>query len=377
VRRDRTALDLWTRLAVLAALGCGGGAGPRADGEADTATRERQAQAFIEALKPRRPGPPVIVILARNAGTETTDFLLTHGVLQRSGVAEVLAVAPQRGRVSLYPALSVDVTEDYASFERAHPAGADYVIVPAMSENDDPAITGWLKQQSQRGARIIGVCVGALVVAEAGLLDGRRFTTHWYYRESLQKKHPTARYVPNQRYVIDRDVATTTGITASVPAMLALIEAIGGREKARAVAHDLGVRSWTPAHDSSRFGLNAARRWNYVLTKLAFWRREDWNAEVRDGVDDIALAFAVDAWSRTGRVRVTPTAPGPVKLRSGLQLAVQRATEGAPHLPLMASLKPLQQLDRTLCEIEQRYGDADRDRVMMELEYSGPARACN
>jgi hypothetical protein len=245
-----------------------------------------------------------------------------------------------------------------------------------MSQNDDPAITGWLKQQSERGARIIGVCVGALVVAEAGLLDGRRFTTHWYYRDSLQKNHPTAQYVPNQRYVIDRDVATTTGITASVPAMLALIEAIGGREKAQAVANELGVQSWTPAHDSSRFGLNAARRWNYVWTKLAFWRHEDWNAEVRDGVDDIALAFAADAWSRTGRVRVTATAPEPVRLRSGLQLAVQGAKQAAPTLPLMASLKPVEQLDRTLCEIEQRFGDADQDRVMMELEYAGPARTC-
>jgi putative intracellular protease/amidase len=355
-------------------MGCGESAVLPAD--AGAATRERQAQVFIEALKPRRPGPPVIVILARNAGTETTDFLLAHGVLQRSGVANVIAVAPQRGRVSLYPALAVNVTEDYASFEKAHPAGADYVIVPAMSRNDDPAITGWLKAQSERGARIIGVCVGALVVAEAGLLDGRRFTTHWYYRDSLKKNHPTAQYVPNQRYVIDRDVATTTGITASVPAMLALIEAISGREKAQAVANELGVQSWTPAHDSSHFGLNAARRWNYVRTKLAFWRQEDWNVEVHDGMDDIALAFAADAWSRTGHVRVTATAAEAVTLRSGLQLEVERAAEDAPRLPLMASLKPVEQLDQTLCEIEKRFGDADQDRVMMELEYSGTAHAC-
>ena len=82
--------------------------------------------------------------------------------------------------------------------------------------------------------------------ARAGLLDGRRFTTHWYYRRSVLERHPRAIYVPDQRYVIDRDVATTTGVTATMPTtmptMLALVEAIGGRAKAQALAGELGVR---------------------------------------------------------------------------------------------------------------------------------------
>ena len=235
---------------------------------------------------------------------------------------------------SLYPALQVEVAQDLASFDRAYPSGADYVIVPAMRDDNDPAITAWLKQQADRGARIIGVCAGALVVGRAGLLDGRRFTTHWYYRNTLLKRHPGAVYVPHQRYVIDRDVATTTGITASVPTMLALVEAIGGREKAQALAAELGVDSWSPAHDSSLFGLNASRAWNYVLNKAAFWRHERWSVDVRDGMDDIALALAADAWSRTGRVSVDASASGPVTLRSGLVLVAQPAAEGTPRLPL-------------------------------------------
>jgi putative intracellular protease/amidase len=353
------------------ALAGGGGGMPVPPKEANAAMAERQAQAFVEAMKPRHPGRPVVAILALNKGTETTDFLLPHAVLQRANVADVQAVAPRRGRVFLYPALQVEVAQDLAGFDQACPSGADYVVVPAMRDDNNPVVITWLKQQADRGARIVGVCAGALVVGRAGLLDGRRFTTHWYFRGTLLKRHPRAVYVPHQRYVIDGPVATTTGITASVPTMLALVEAIGGRGKAQTLAAELGVDSWSPAHDSSLFGLNAIRAWNYVLNKAAFWRHERWSVDVRDGLDDIALAFAVDAWSRTGRVTVDASASGPVTLRSGLVLVARPAAQGTRRLPLAPALKPAQQLDRTLCEIAERFGAVRCEWVMMELEYAG------
>ena len=357
-------------LGALSLTGCGFGRS-RLPARADAAAAERQAQAFVEGLKPRRAGKPVIALVALNEGTEITDFLLPHAVVQRAGVADVQPVAPRRGRVSLYPALEVEVAQDLAGFDQVYPSGADYVVVPAMRDDNNPAITAWLKQQSAKGARIIGVCVGALVVGRAGLLDGRRCTTHWYYRTTLLKRHPTAAYVPHQRYVIDGSVATTTGITATVPTMLALVEAIGGREKAQTVASELGVDSWSPAHDSSLFGLTVDRAWNYVLNKAAFWRHERWSIDAWDGMDDITLAVATDAWSRTGRVSVNPSASGPVRLRSGLVLVAPPTAESTPRLPLTPGLKPVKQLDRTLSEIAERFGPAQCEWVMMELEYTG------
>lgn len=361
----------WIGIMTVAVAGCGSGV-PAPAPHSEPPLIEEQARIFMEALKPRREGRPVIAVLALNDATETTDFLLTHGVLQRSGVADVKAVAPQAGRVSLYPALEIDGVQDLAGFDQAHPSGPDYVIVPAMNDDDDPAITSWLRQQAGKGARIIAVCAGALVVGRAGLLDGRRFVTHWYYREDVLERHPTAVYVPHQRYVIDRDVATTTGITASVPTMLALVEAIGGRERAQTLATELGVSSWTPVHDSSQFGLNAKRMTDFVLTKIAFWRHERWTIDAVDGMDDISLAFTADAWSRTGLIDVEASAPAPVKLGSGLTLVTQPLDDNMPRLPLVPSSTPMSQLDRTLCEISQRFGAARREWVMMELEYPHP-----
>jgi putative intracellular protease/amidase len=344
----------------------------------DVVASERDAQAFVQALRPRQAGTPVVAVLALNHGTETTDFLLTHAVLQRSGVAQVQAVAPQRGRVTLYPAFDVEVTHDLASFDREHPDGADYVVVPAMDPEDDPVIVAWLQQQASKGAFIISVCRGARVLGHAGLLDGRRFTGHWSDRERLAERHPGAAHVLHRRYVIDRGVASATGITASVPAALALVEAIGGRDKAHALAHELGVASWGPAHDSARFQLDGRRRWTYLVNKATgWWDRERWAADVHDGSDDIALALAGDAWSRTGRVDVVASSTsGAVTLRSGLRLIAPAQPPELPRLPLAADAKPVQQLDRTLCEIQQRAGDARYEWVKLEMEYASSPEAC-
>lgn len=246
-----------------------------------------------------------------------------------------------------------------------------------LDDTDDPAVTTWVRQQAGKGARVIGICAGGLVVGRAGLLDGRRFASHWYYRNTLVERHPTGTYVPNQRYVVDRDVATTTGISASVPATLALVEAIGGRDKAQGLAAELGVPAWSPVHDSRPFYLDAGRRVSYLLSKVAFWRNEKWSVDVRDGSDDIALALAVDAWTRTGHVSVeSASASGPVKLRSGLVLLAHPVAGDSPRLPLAPTLKPLQQLVRTLCEIAGRFGATRREWVMLELEYPGEKVAC-
>jgi putative intracellular protease/amidase len=364
-------------IAAFALAACGAGA-PLPPAQADAAAREREQQAFVDALKPRRAGKPVVAVLALNEGTEMTDLLLPHAVLKRADVADARIVAPRSGRVNLYPALQVEGAQDFASFDQANPSGADYVIVPAMIVEDDPAVAAWLKQQAAQGARVIGVCSGALVVGHAGLLDGRRFAGHWFDRKTLLKRHPGATYVPHQRYVMDRDVATTTGITASVPTMLALVEAIGGPQKAKSMAAELGVTSWSPEHDSAPFGLNMKRGGSYLLNKAAFWRGERRQVDVQNGTDDIALALAADAWTRTGHVSVdaaSAAAPGPVTLRSGLVLVTQPAREGSMRLPLSSSLKPVQQLDRTLCEIAARHGQARREWVIQEMEYPGPGVA--
>ena len=107
-----------------------------------------------------------------------------------------------------------------------------------------------------------------------GLLDGKRATTHWYYVKELLTKHPAIHYVADRRMVIDGKVATTTGISASMPIALTLIEAIAGRQKAEAVARDIGVPDWDARHDSDAFRFTRPFATTALRNTAAFWNRE-------------------------------------------------------------------------------------------------------
>src|SRR5512133_3424215 len=214
---------------------------------------QEEINATIAALKPPKRGRPLIAIIGINDATETTDYLMPYGILRRADVADVVTLATGPGPVTLFPALRVEPDATIADFDTQYPEGADYVIVPAMNRNDDPAALEWIRSQADKGTTIIGVCIGVRVVAETGLLDGKRATTHWYALKGMLDRHPSIQYVPDRRLVADHNVVTTTGISASIPMTLTLSEAIAGREKADAVGRNLGVPHWDTRHNSAAF----------------------------------------------------------------------------------------------------------------------------
>ncbi|NUT13258.1 MAG: transcriptional regulator [Cupriavidus sp.] len=336
---------------------------------------QAETDAMLAALKPPKRKRPLVAVVGLNDATETTDYLMPTGILRRADVADVLMLAKQAGAVRLYPALSVQADTTIADFDARHAEGADYVIVPAMSRDDDPAVLAWLRAQAGKGAVIIGVCAGAKVVAAAGLLDGRRATTHWYYRQDLFSRHPAASYVANRRMVVDGNVATTTGISASMPTMLTLIEAIAGSRRAAEVALDLGVSRWDASHASDAFAFTRPFAATVLGNVLASWKKEEIGIELRPGVDEVSLALVADAWSRTYRSRAITLAPttAAVESRNGIrvlpdELAVNRQEKG--RTLAFVDQKAAHALDQSLRAIEARYGRATADVVALQLEYS-------
>jgi len=337
---------------------------------------EAEYQAMLAALKPPKRARPVVAIIGINNATETTDYLMPYGILRRADVAEVMTLATGPGPVTLFPALTVEPQATIAEFDRQYPEGADYVVVPAMSRDDDPAALDWIRKQAEKGALIVGVCAGAKVVAAAGLLDGRRATTHWYYLDEMREKWPGFDYVADRRMVVDRGVVTTTGITASMPMMLTLVEAIAGRAKAESVARDLGLAAWDARHDSGAFRMTRSFAMAALGNLLPFWRHEKVALPIAVGVDEVSLALAADAWSRTYRSRALTLAPGTVESRSGIRIVPDRAPAEGEGLfePVSGDLPPpAPALDDALGKIAGRYGSRTRDFVAMQLEY--PQRA--
>lgn len=368
----------WKLMASMAVLSMGLTAGAAA--ESTMAAIGRARAEFMAALQPKT-HRPVVAVLALNEGTETTDFLVPHAILRRANVATVVAVAPQRGRVDLMPALAVHVDTDLAAFDQQHPHGADYVVVPAMHRADDPRVVAWVQAQAGKGAVVMGVCSGALVLGRAGLLDARQFTGHWYDRSTLLKNQH-ASYVAHARYHIDRAVVTTTGVSASVPVSLALVEAIGGPAVAAKVAFELGVSDWGPAHDSTPFQLGVSEMWVTTKNTLLFWRHETVGIQVVAGVDAVQLALAADAWSRTYRSKAVALAASdqPVRLDSGLLLLhtpLRAQQKSMRNVVLSNAIKPVCQLNRTLNDIAHAFGQSTRDWVATQLEYGAQAAQGN
>jgi putative intracellular protease/amidase len=274
---------------------------PQSSNVAPPAIGEDETAATLAALKPPKRARPVIALIGINDSTEVTDYLMPAGILRRADVADVFMVATGPGVVKLYPALTIEPDIAVADFDTRHAEGADYVIVPQMDPNDDPAVLQWIRSQAAKGATVIGVCAGARIVAKAGLLDNKRGTTHWYYLKDMREQHPSMEYVPNRRIVADQGVLTTTGISASMPMTLTLIEAIAGREKAEAVARDIGLDHWDSRHASDRFKFTLPFALTVMGNVAALWNREQLSLEVKPGIDEVSLALVADAWSRTYR----------------------------------------------------------------------------
>src|SRR5262245_47613437 len=250
-----------------------------------------ETDATVAALKPPKQQRPLIAIVGINDSSETTDYLMPYGLLRRADVADVVTLATAPGPVTLFPVLKVEPDATTAAFDAQHPDGADYVIVPAMSRDDDPAVLQWIRSQAAKGAIIIGVCAGAKVVAATGLLDGRAATTHWYSLKEMRKAHPEMRYVRDRRIVVDGGVATTTGISASMPMSLTLIEAIAGRDKAEAVGRDIGLPHWDARHNSDAFKFTRPFALAAIENTLAFWQREQFGIALAPGIDEVSLAL--------------------------------------------------------------------------------------
>jgi putative intracellular protease/amidase len=370
---------LWSALgAFTLLLAIGGGwllsLPPAPSVAAPPAIAQDERDAMIAALKPPKRQRPLIAIIGINDATETTDYLMPYGILKRADVADVVTLATAPGPVTLFPTLKVEPQATIAEFDAQHPDGADYVIVPAMTRDDDPTALQWIRSQSAKKAIIIGVCVGAKVVGDAGLLHGKRATTHWYSIKELREKHPTMRYVEDRRLVVDDGVATTTGISASMPMSLTLIEAIAGRDKARAVGRDIGLADWDARHASDAFKFTRPFALTAIGNSVAFWAHERLGIELKPGIDEVSLALVTDAWSRTYRSQAVTFASeaGAQQSRNGIRILPDEVATNWPaarRLPEIDNAKPAEALDSALGGIAARYGARTTDFVAMQLEY--------
>ena len=190
---------------------------------------------------------------------EGAGFLDVSGPAEVFAVADVLAgghayrvvIASPNGEDTVSSSgFRIGVTASVAELE----GPIDTVLVPGTwtwpSAVEDATLLAAVSDAAARSRRVAGVCVGAFVVAAAGLLDGRRATTHWQFAGELAERYPTVRVEPDAIFVTDGSVWTSAGVTAGIDLALALVEADHGATLARRVAQHLVVFMQRPGGQS-------------------------------------------------------------------------------------------------------------------------------
>ncbi|HZX26076.1 MAG TPA: DJ-1/PfpI family protein [Telluria sp.] len=312
---------------------------------------------------------PLVAVIGVDGDTELSDYVVPYGILRSAGAADVLALSTGDGPLRLRPALAIRPDAAMAGFDGAHPEGADYVIVPALGHAAPPALLEWLNGQAAKGATIVSICDGALVVAQAGLLRGHRATAHWASSDERARRWPDTQWQANVRYLQDGKLISSAGISAAIPLSLALAEAMGGPAAAAAAASRYGLADWSSRHDSARYGVTFRMGAAYVFNRWLAPRRE-FEIEAAAGVDEVALALLADAWSSTLRSHAYVLGAADIRSRNGLTIIPDRpAGAGGAALDTAPDAGPETVLRTQLAAIGDRFGRGTAELVAAHFEF--------
>ena len=210
-----------------------------------------------------------------------------------------------------------------------------------------PGLLAYVKNALGKTRRVASMCTGALVLAEAGLLEGCRVTTHWAYARDLQARFPTLKVEEDRIFIVDGSIWTSAGCTACVDLALAMVEKDIGREVAKSVARTLVVfhrRAGGQSQHSALLELDAKS--DRVQDALIFARR---NLHEPLSVERLAEAARLSP-RQFSRVFRTETGQSPAKAIENLRLEAARLMLEQGRHPVEAVAK------------ETGFGDRERMR---------------
>jgi len=224
----------------------------------------------------------------------------------------------------------------------------------------DEAMLDFVRRASKTARRACSVCTGSFILAEAGLLDDRRATTHWRSTPFFRDKFPTARLEPDCIYTRDGKVWTSAGITAGIDLALALIADDLGEEISRRTAQELVVYHRRPGGQSQFSALLDIERTEGRFTPLLAWMRERLEEEL--SVETLAAQAAMSprnfARAFTAETGITPA-------KAVERLRLESARERVEHSPA-----PIDVVAR-----EVGFGDPERMRRAFVRAFGQPPQA--
>jgi transcriptional regulator GlxA family with amidase domain len=222
------------------------------------------------------------------------------------------------------------------------------------------SLLDYVRKAPERSRRVASVCTGAFVLAAAGVLGGKRATTHWFHARSFRKQYPDVLLDEDRIFVVDGMVWTSAGMTAGVDLALAIVEKDLGLETARQVARKLVLyqrRSGGQSQFSALLELDAKS--NRVQTVLSYAREHLGSDLSVDALADVAGLSP----RQFSRVFTEETGQSPAK-------AVERLRVEAARLMMETSRHPIEVIAR-----DTGFGDRERMRQAFLRAFGQPPQA--
>lgn len=261
---------------------------------------------------------PFVVVLAGSEGTEVFDLLAPYAILSLTKMLDVVVAARDTATVPLWRGLALRPHHTLAEVDAA-PQRPVAVVVPNFADAREPEIDEWLGRYARDGGVILSVCEGSRVLARAGILEGRRATSHSEALRGLSRAYPTVHWQRGPRWVVDGPIITSAGVSASVEGALALVERLVGADVRDRVMREIAYPDSVPLAQFGAAGIPRADKF-HLARRALFGGIGHVVLPVDDGVDELRLAASLDAWARAfpRTLRTVSRDDGWVTTRHGL-----------------------------------------------------------
>jgi len=214
----------------------------------------------------------------------------------------------------------------------------DTLIIPGGTGPQaisDRGVLKWLRAHSQKARRTVSICTGAFLLAQAGLLDGKRATTHWKFAAKLSQQYPSITVEPDRIYIRDGRTYTSAGVTAGIDLALALVEEDLGSAVALQVAQALVLFLRRPGGQARFSALLASQRSDSrPIRELLVWMAENLGRDL--SVEELARRAAMSP-RNFARVFLREVGQSPAHLVEQLRVEAARRS-------LETSAKSLEQV---------------------------------
>lgn len=265
------------------------------------------------------------------------DILMQANRLHPEGLAHPcyrIIIATTQPHQVIHGQSGLNLLADYRLPELDPREPLDTIIITGrgMNEQESTAVVDWLHLAAPRARRIASICGGAMLLAQTGLLDGRRATTHWRLLETLQTQYPAIHVEGGPLYIQDGPIWTSGGVSSGFDLTLALVEDDYGFTLAREVAQDMVMYLRRPGGQLqfSRYNLQQPGT-SGPISDLQTWILENLTADLC--VENLAQKAAMSPRNFT-RVFTRETGASPARYVTEARLAAARQLLEQTSYPL-------------------------------------------